>query len=188
VKGTSETANTPQTPEQRVNDRIWAKEVRLIGPDRAQMGIRSTQDALAAARAMELDLVEVSATSQPPVCRIMDYGKYRFEEDQRVKENRRRARQRELKEMRFGIRIGPGDLATKTRKIREFLDQGHKVKVILRFRRGREMGRIDIGRQVLTRVLEELPEAKVESPPRLDGAQMVMLLSSSGVRRPHRAE
>ena len=107
----------------------------------------------------------------------MDYGKFRFEADQKAREGRRKSRHRDLKEMRFGIRIGPGDFATKTRKIANFLDEGHKVKVILRFRRGREMGRTELGRAVLARLQDQLPGAKVEAPPRLDGGQIVMILA-----------
>lgn len=159
--------------------------MRLIAPDGAQLGIKSLPEALAAARELDLDLVEVSGGAQPPVCRIMDYGKARFEADQKAKEGRRKSRQRELKEMRFGIRIGPGDFETKVRKIGHFLDDGHKVKIILRFRRGREMGRTEIGRQILARLQEALPGAKIESAPRLDGSQMIMLLAPGTTGRQH---
>lgn len=176
-KETAIAANSSPTVEQRVNERIRAREVRLIGSDGTQLGIKALPEALALARELDLDLVEVSPGANPPVCKIMDYGKARFEAEQKAREGRRKSRQRDLKEMRFGIRIGPGDFATKVRKIEAFLAEGHKVKVILRFRRGREMGRTELGRAVLARLQEQLADAKVESPPRMDGGQIVMIFA-----------
>jgi translation initiation factor IF-3 len=134
-------------------------------------------EALAAARDRDLDLVEVAPDANPPVCRIMDHGKEQFEAAARAKEARRRSHQAQLKEMRFSVRIGPGDFDTKTRKIADFLRDGHKVRVTVRFRRNREMSRTDVGRVLLDRVVASIDHAKVEAPARLDGTQMTMLLA-----------
>ena len=137
----------------------------------------STEDALARARAAELDLVEVAAQADPPVCRIMDYGKFRYEEAQRVKESRKKTIQITTKEVKFRPKIGKGDFDTKVRHMLEFLEEGHKVKVSLQFR-GREMAHPELGKKVLDEVLEQLgPIARVDTEPRLDGRSMTMVLS-----------
>jgi translation initiation factor IF-3 len=162
----------------RLNDQIRSPRVRLIGADGEQLGILPLRTALQAAKDAELDLVEVAADADPPVCRLMNYGRYRFELSARDKENRRRAAKVELKEMRYSVRIGPGDFDTKTRKVAAFLAAGHRVKVSVRFRRGRELSRPQFGRDLLDRVIGELGEtAKVESMPRLDGTFLSMLLA-----------
>ena len=135
------------------------------------------------ARQLDLDLVEVAPDARPPVCRIMDYGKHQFEMAARAKESRRKTHHAALKEMRYSVRIGPGDFDTKTRKVAQFLNDGHKVKVIVRFRRGREMERTAYGRKILDRVVEQLETAKVESPPRLDGTFLSMLLAPGSPTR-----
>ena len=132
---------------------------------------------------MDLDLVELAPEANPPVCRIMNYSKYRFETAAKAKGSRRKSHHGELKEMRYSIRIGPADFDTKTRKVAKFLSDGHKVKVIVRFRRGRELSRPQFGRQLLERVVERLDAAKVEAPPRLDGTQMTMFLAPDPTRR-----
>ncbi len=135
------------------------------------------EDALARARAAELDLVEVAAQADPPVCRIMDYGKFRYEEAQRLKESRKKTIQITTKEVKFRPKIGKGDFDTKVRHMLEFLEEGHKVKVSLQFR-GREMAHPELGKKVLDEVLEQLgPIAKVDTSPRLDGRSMTMVLS-----------
>ena len=137
----------------------------------------STEDALARARAAELDLVEVAAQADPPVCRIMDYGKFRYEEAQRLKESRKKTIQITTKEVKFRPKIGKGDFDTKVRHMLEFLEEGHKVKVSLQFR-GREMAHPELGKKVLDEVLEQLgPIARVDTEPRLDGRSMTMVLS-----------
>jgi len=137
----------------------------------------STEDALARARAAELDLVEVAAQADPPVCRIMDYGKFRYEEAQRLKESRKKTIQITTKEVKFRPKIGKGDFDTKVRHMLEFLEEGHKVKVSLQFR-GREMAHPELGKKVLDEVLEQLgPIAKVDTEARLDGRNMTMVLS-----------
>lgn len=135
------------------------------------------EDALARARAAELDLVEVAAQADPPVCRIMDYGKFKYEEAQRLKESRKKTIQITTKEVKFRPKIGKGDFDTKVRHMLEFLEEGHKVKVSLQFR-GREMAHPELGKKVLDEVLEQLgPIAKVDTLPRLDGRSMTMVLS-----------
>jgi translation initiation factor IF-3 len=166
-----------------VNDGIRAREVRLVNHDGQQLGITPLADALALAQQLDLDLVEVAPDAQPPVCRIMDYNKHRFDVAAKAKESRRKSQRAELKEMRYSVRIGPGDFETKTRKVGQFLRDGHKVKVIIRFRRGREMGRTPFGRQLLERIIEDV-DGKVEAPPRLDGTQMWMLLAPPGRNQP----
>ena len=139
--------------EPRVNERIRAREVRLIGPDGEQLGIRPLPEALAIARELDLDLVEVADKANPPVCRIMDYGKYKYEAAQRAKESRKKASNISVKEMKYRPKIGTGDFDTKTRKVEEFLGEGHKVKVTIMFR-GREMQHPELGRQILDHVAE----------------------------------
>jgi translation initiation factor IF-3 len=151
--------------------------VRLVDADGSQVGIVPIEDALARARAAELDLVEVAAQADPPVCRIMDYGKFRYEEAQRLKESRKKTIQITTKEVKFRPKIGKGDFDTKVRHMLEFLEEGHKVKVSLQFR-GREMAHPELGKKVLDEVLEQLgPIARVDTEARLDGRSMTMVLS-----------
>jgi len=129
------------------------------------------------ARGLDLDLVEVAPLANPPVCRIMDYGKYRYEESQRAKESRKKATHIIIKEVKFRPKIGQGDFDTKVRHIREFLTDGHKVKVTLQFR-GREMAHPELGAKVLNGVAEQIgPLAKIEASPRLDGRNMTMVMA-----------
>ena len=140
------------------------------------MGIRPTQDALALARELDLDLVEVAPLANPPVCRIMDYGKFRYEEAQKAKESRKKTTQVTIKEVKFRPKIGKGDFDTKVRHMREFLEDGHKVKVTLQFR-GREVAHPELGARILDSALEQLgPLAKVETQARLEGRNMTMVL------------
>ncbi|MFM8267488.1 MAG: translation initiation factor IF-3 [Ilumatobacteraceae bacterium] len=167
----------PQTTEHRYNDRIRAREVRLIGPDGAQLGIKPLPEALGMARGLDLDLVEVAPLATPPVCRIMDYGKFRYEESQKAKESRKKTVHVSVKEVKFRPKIGKGDFDTKVRHVHEFLLEGHKVKVTLQFR-GREMAHPELGSRILDAVLEQLgPLAKVETQARLEGRNMTMVLS-----------
>ncbi len=150
--------------------------MRLIDRDGAQLGIKSLPEALSIARAAELDLVEVADKANPPVCRIMDYGKYKFEAQQRAKESRKRATNIVVKEMKYRPKIGGGDFDTKTRKVAQFLSEGHKVKLTIMFR-GREMQHPELGRRILDRVAEEVADlGKVEVTPRQDGRNMTMVL------------
>jgi len=168
-----------------VNDRIRAPQVRLVGPDGSQIGIVSIQDALRRAQELDLDLVEVAPTASPPVCRIMDYGKFKYERDVRLKEARKRQVRVEVKEMKMRPKIDPHDYATKKGHIERFLRAGARVKVTIMFR-GREMAHTELGRKLLDRLTEDLKElATVDSFPKLDGRNMVMLFAP--IKRPERA-
>jgi translation initiation factor IF-3 len=163
--------------ETRINDRIRARDVRLVDPEGQQLGIRPLPEALAIARQLDLDLVEVAPLANPPVCRIMDYGKYKFDEAQKAKESRRKTTSVGIKEMKYRPKIGPGDFDTKTRQVLKFLNEGHKVKVTIMFR-GREVFHPELGKKILDRVAEHVDgTARVESEPRLDGRNMVMVLA-----------
>jgi translation initiation factor IF-3 len=160
-----------------VNDRIRAREVRLIGPSGDQLGIKPVPEALRMAKGLDLDLVEVAPNANPPVCRIMDYGKFKYEEDQKAKEARRKSTNVTVKEVKYRPKIGRGDFDTKTRNVIKFIDEGHKVKVTLQFR-GREMAHPELGTKILDDVLDAVgPAAKVDSQARLEGRSMSMVLS-----------
>src|ERR1700680_3083950 len=163
--------------EARINDRIRARDVRLVDPEGQQLGIRPLPEALAIARQLDLDLVEVAPLADPPVCRIMDYGKYKFDEAQRAKESRRKATNLGIKEMKYRPKIGAGDFDTKTRQVMRFLAEGHKVKITIMFR-GREMSHPELGKKILDMVAAKVsPAAKVEAAPKLDGRNMIMVLA-----------
>ena len=149
----------------------------MIGPDGSQLGIKALPDALALARELELDLVEVADKATPPVVRIMDYGKFKYESAQKAKESRRKASNVSVKEMKYRPKIGGGDFDTKTRKVEQFLGEGHKVKITIMFR-GREMQHPELGKKILDEVAEQVSHiGKVEAWPRLDGRNMVMVLA-----------
>jgi translation initiation factor IF-3 len=140
------------------------------------MGIQSLPDALSAAQEMGLDLVEVADKADPPVCRIMDYGKFKYEQSQRAKESRRKSTHVLVKEMKYRPKIGPGDFATKTRKVEAFLGDGSKVKVTIMFR-GREMQHPQLGRRILDNVAEAVSHVgRVEVFPKQEGRNMSMVL------------
>jgi translation initiation factor IF-3 len=160
-----------------VNDRIRSREVRLIGPTGDQLGIKAAPEALRMARGLELDLVEVAPNANPPVCRIMDYGKFKYEEGQKAKEARRKSTNVSVKEVKYRPKIGIGDFNTKTRNVIRFIDEGHKVKVTLQFR-GREMAHPELGTKILDDVIEQVgPAAKIDTRARLEGRSMTMVLS-----------
>lgn len=134
-------------------------------------------EALHIARQADLDLVEVAPMGNPPVCRIMDYGRFKYENEQRAKESRRKTTNVSIKEMKYRPKIGPGDFETKTRQVAKFLGQGHKVKITIMFR-GREMSHQELGLKILNRVAEEVGTmAKVEAAPKVDGRNMIMVLA-----------
>ena len=167
----------PRSDQHRINDRIRAREVRLIGPEGDQLGIKPVPEALRLARSFDLDLVEVAPSASPPVCRVMDYGKFRYEEAQKAKESRRKSVQISVKEVKFRPKIGKGDFNTKVRHLIGFLEDGHKVKVTLQFR-GREMAHPELGAKILDEVLEAAgPLARVDNQARLEGRSMSMVLS-----------
>jgi translation initiation factor IF-3 len=160
-----------------MNDKIRVREVRLVDPDGTQLGIKTLPEALQIARDLDLDLVEVAPLATPPVCRIMDYGKFKFDEAQRQKESRRKGSSTGIKEMKYRPKIGKGDFDTKTRQVAKFLADGHKVKVTIMFR-GREVFHPELGRKILDGIAEVVEgSAKVESEARLDGRNMVMVLA-----------
>jgi len=149
----------------------------VVSPDGEQVGIKPLPEALALAREMDLDLVEVADKADPPVCRIMDYGKYKYEAAQRAKESRRKSSSFAVKEMKYRPKIGRGDFDTKTRKIERFLDDGPKVKVTIMFR-GREVQHPELGRRILDNVAEAVSHTgRVEVVPRIDGRNMTMVLA-----------
>ena len=148
-----------------------------MGADGEQIGIKPLPEALSIARAQELDLVEVADKANPPVCRIMDYGKYKYEAAQKAKESRKKSSGASVKEMKYRPKIGPGDFDTKTRKVVHFLEEGHKVKITLMFR-GRETTHPELGRKILDRVVESTTDVgRVETSARQEGRQMTMVLA-----------
>ncbi len=151
--------------------------MRLVGPDGAQIGIVPTQDALRRAQELDLDLVEVAPQANPPVARIMDYGKFKYERDIRQKEARKRQARIEVKEIKFRPKIDPHDYATKKGHVERFLRAGSRVKVTIMFR-GREMAHTDLGRRILDRLVEDLKDiAVVDASPKQDGRNMVMVIA-----------
>ncbi len=148
-----------------------------MSEDGEQIGIRPLPEALGIARDLDLDLVEVAPNANPPVCRIMDYGKFKYEAAQRAKESRRKSTAVVIKEMKYRVKIGKGDFETKTAKVEKFLSEGHKVKLTIMFR-GREVFHPELGMRILERVAEHNAHlAKVEAAPRLDGRNMTMVLA-----------
>ena len=148
-----------------------------MGADGSQIGIRPLPEALAIARELDLDLVEVADKANPPVCRIMDYGKYKYEAAQKAKESRKKSTNVVIKEMKYRPKIGAGDFDTKTKKVEKFLGEGHKVKVTIMFR-GREMAHPELGKRILDHVADEVVHlARVEVVPKLDGRNMIMVLA-----------
>ena len=151
--------------------------MRLVGPDGAQVGIVSTQEALRQAQGLDLDLVEVAPQASPPVARIMDYGKYKYERDIRLKEARKKQARVDVKEIKFRPKIDPHDYATKKGHVERFLRAGARVKVTIMFR-GREMAHTELGRRILDRLVEDLQGvAVVEAPPKQDGRNMIMVIA-----------
>lgn len=161
----------------RMNDTIRAREVRLIDENGDNVGVVSRQDALDRATAAGLDLVEISPDAEPPVCKILDYGKFKYQEQKKAAEARKRQKVVEIKEIKMRPSIDDHDYDVKMRSMKRFFDEGDKVKVTLRFR-GREMAHQELGYQLLQRVKADIEVlAKVEAEPRLEGRQMVMVLA-----------
>ena len=170
-------ATAPMTNEPRINERIRAREVFLVDENGTRLGVKPLPEALTIAREADLDLVEVAANADPPVCRIMDYGKFKFDAAQKAKESRRKSSRSAIKQMNYRIKIGGGDFDTKTRRVKQFLTEGHKVKISVWFR-GREVSHPELGRRLLDRIAEDVaPAGKVESLPKLDGRNLVMVLA-----------
>lgn len=160
-----------------INEQIRDKEIRLIGEDGAQLGIMPTREALRLAREAELDLVKIAPGAKPPVCKIIDYGKYKYEQGRKEKEAKKKQRIIEIKEVRLSPNIEENDLNTKVGAARKFLQKGNKVKVTLRFR-GREMAHVQHSKQILDVFAEKVSDiASVEKAPKLEGRQMIMFLT-----------
>jgi len=169
----------PVREDYRINEQIDVPEVRLIDDAGEMIGVVSLRDALARAEDLGLDLVEVSPTAQPPVCKILDYGKFKYEAQKKANAARKKQRVIEVKEIKMRPSIDDNDYNIKMRKIFSFLEEGDKVKVTMRFR-GRELAHQDIAMRVLTRVRDEVGElAKIEQFPRMEGRQMVMVMAPS---------
>ena len=174
--------NNNNSKELRINDKIRVREVRLIDEEGNQKGIVPTLEALKLARDSDLDLVEVSPNANPPVCKILDYGKYRFEQEKKLRDSKKNQKVLKMKEIRMQPKIGSGDLDTKSKHIQEFLNDGCKVKVTIRFR-GRELAHTELGFDVLNEVLKRLTSAYViEKPAAMDGRYMSMTISAKATK------
>jgi translation initiation factor IF-3 len=177
-----------QEKDARVNEEITAPEIRLIGVDGEQLGVVSLQQALALAEENEIDLVEIAPTAQPPVCRLMDYGKFKYRESKKKHEAKLKQKQIQVKEIKFRPGTDEGDYQVKLRNLIRFLQDGDKTKITLRFR-GREMTHQEIGMRLLKRVEADLVEyGQVEQFPKLEGRQMVMVLAPLKKHKPEKAE
>ena len=160
----------------RINDQIRVREVRVIDENGEQKGVLPTAEALRQARELGLDLVEIAPQSNPPVCKILDYGKFKFEQEKKLKDNRKHQKIVKIKEVRMQPKIDDHDLDFKSKHVRGFLQEGNKVKVTIRFR-GRELAHTEIGEEVLKSVLTKIEGLYVmESPPRMEGRFMSMML------------
>ena len=176
-------------PEARINERIRVPEVRLVGPNGEQVGIVRIEDALRLAQEADLDLVEVAPQARPPVCKLMDYGKYKYESAQKARESRRNQQLTVIKEQKLRPKIDPHDYETKKNHVVRFLEHGHKVKVTIMFR-GREQSRPELGFRLLQRLAEDVNELGfVESSAKQDGRNMIMVLAphKSSKTRPIKA-
>jgi translation initiation factor IF-3 len=176
----------PQQPQDRINDAIRAPQVRLIGENGEQLGIKPIQEALDYAYSQNLDLVEVAAQADPPVARVMDWGKHKYEQEQRAKLARKHQTQINVKEIKLRPKIGLHDYNTKKGHVERFLNQRAKVKVTIMFR-GRETSHPERGRDLLMRLADDVRDiGHVEAAPTLDGRNMVMVLAptkTAGVKR-----
>ena len=168
---------TAAREDYRVNDRIETPEVRLVGEDGEMIGVVRLREALERAREAGLDLVEVSPTAKPPVCKILDYGKFKYEAQKRANAARKKQRVIEVKEIKMRPGIDDNDYNIKMKKIRNFLEEGDKVKVTMRFR-GRELSHQNLAMNILTKVKDEVSDlGKVEQFPKMEGRQMVMVMA-----------
>ena len=167
----------PAATGPRVNGDIRARSVRVIDPEGEQLGILDTRDALDKAASLGLDLVELQPNAEPPVCKIIDYGKFKYQAQKRANEARKKQKIIEVKEIKLRPNIDQHDYDVKMKAVRKFLGNGDKVKVTLRFR-GREMAHVELGSQLLARVRTEIEEeAKIEAMPKMEGRQMIMVLA-----------
>ena len=169
--------DNPILKEHRINQRIRVPEVRLIGADGSQLGIMDSRDAIRLAEDQGLDLVEIAPDAKPPVCKIMDYGKFVYAEEKKLKESRKKQHQTKVKEIRLGPQMGEHDYQVKFNQAKEFLAKRDKVKVSMRFR-GREMAHVDIGQRLIDRFIADIaPFASVESAPKMEGRTINLMVS-----------
>jgi translation initiation factor IF-3 len=174
-----------KTPEARINERIRVPQVRVIGDDGEQVGVLATREALAMAQAKGLDLVEVSPTARPPVCRIMDYGKFKYEQNRRARKARKNQHVTHLKEIKMRPKIDDHDYGFKMDHAREFLGERDKVKFTVTFR-GREMAHQEIGHQLIQRIITDLAElATVEQSARSEGRMLTMVMMPKPQQQAH---
>lgn len=167
----------PKNDGPRVNREIDARNIRLVGPEGEMIGVVSLRDGLVMAEEAGLDLVEVSPNAEPPVCKILDFGKFKYEVQKKKNEAKKKQKVIEVKEIKLRPSIDDNDYGVKMRNMRKFLEEGDKVKVTLRFR-GRELAHQDLGMRVLERVRDDLEDlGKVEQIPKMEGRQMVMVIS-----------
>ena len=162
----------------RINEMINSRSVRCIDPDGEQLGILSIDEAMNKAEELGLDLVELQPNADPPVCKILDYGKHKYQAQKRANEARKKQKIIEVKEIKLRPNIDQHDYQVKMKAVRKFIDGGDKVKITLRFR-GREMAHIELGTDLLSRVQEDIDDfAKIESMPKMEGRQMTMILAA----------
>ncbi|QQS21641.1 translation initiation factor IF-3 [Candidatus Saccharibacteria bacterium] len=162
----------------RINEAIRARELRVIGTSGEQLGIMSRTDALRVAEEAGVDLVEISPNADPPVVKVVDWGKFQYQRMKEQQKNRRSNKASELKQMRFGLKIGTNDLEIKLRKIREFLSEGHKVKILI-FYRGREMAHKELGYDLIDRVVSLLEDVAIlEQKPMMAGRNLSIVIRS----------
>ncbi len=174
---TGRKSNIASEKQQRVNEDITAHEVRLIGSDGQQLGIMPIADAIKQAAGEGMDLVEISPNADPPVCRVLDYGKFRYQDSKRKAAAKKKQKQMQVKDVKFRPGTDIGDYGVKLRNLMKFLENGDKAKVTLRFR-GREMAHQELGLELLKRVESDLVEyGTVEQYPKMEGRQMVMVIS-----------
>ncbi|MFN8076367.1 MAG: translation initiation factor IF-3 [Kineosporiaceae bacterium] len=174
--------------EPRINDRIRVPEVRLVGPNGEQVGIVRIEQALQLAQEADLDLVEVAPTARPPVCKLMDFGKFKYESDMKAREARRNQANTVLKEIRLRLKIDPHDYGTKKGHVERFLKAGDKVKVMIMFR-GREQSRPEMGYRLLQRMAADVAElGYIESNPKVDGRNMIMVIGPHKKKAEAKAE
>lgn len=163
--------------EPRINREITVEKIRLVGADGEMVGITTLREGLAAAEAAGLDLVEISPNAEPPVCKVLDYGKFRYHEQKKQQEAKKKQKIIQIKEIKLRPNIDPHDLGIKLKQVEKFLNEGDKVKFTLRFR-GREMAHQEIGMRQIERIKSDLEHlALVEQMPKMEGRQMVMILS-----------
>jgi len=166
----------PEKDQTRINDHIKAPELRVLDPEGEALGIMSLATALAKAEELELDLVEISPTAHPPVARVVNYGKFLYQKEKKIKEAKKNQKIVELKEIKYGPHIDINDFNYRTKRITQFLEKGDKVKVSIRFR-GREMAHTELGFNIIRRILNQVSDIIIEKPAKLEGRQIIMIIA-----------